>query len=996
MSPLRASCLLPGFVAGIALLAPAAASAAETRQYIILFGFGDTAETVWDGSIRASGARITGLEGWRLSPKDHVEGARWRLSTRRVNLTRGQNLSPRTPILENGLHVQAEIRDPNARLEIETAQGAFSFAVSEIAWGRASEFLGGRVKVEQVPVTRRLTSSIEEDDFPALADAGDRVYLAFVEFTHGDRSQDWPRQLVQKPDSYEPLARPAGGDQVWLMEYSRSTGSWNPPQPVSEKGQDVYRVAVAADGEGRVWVVWSAQAGGNFDLFARFLRKGEWSKTMRLTDHPGPDLSPVAATDSGGHVWVGWQGWRDSFDVLAIRQQGETFSSEQRVSASPANDWAPQIAAGPNGEVAVVWDTYDKGDYDVYARRLRWAGGLRMDEALPVAASARFEARATAAYDAAGRLWIAYEESYPAWGKDFGAYETTGSGLYQASAVRVKVLSGNRYFQPVAPLGPVLSERPATQPFNKARGGRFSDSFTPQPAPQLARDRRPGSTPYEGGYPSNGYPRLAASPEGAVFLAYRTAAGRVWGPLGTAWFENLVWFDGKSWTGPVFVAHSDGILDNRPALIGLKGSSLLMVAPSDYRFASSGTARRRDEEPFQYDLFAHIVIGGFAPSEAALSEIPPEQPAPPSADVASEKAQVELMRSYRVKLDSPSGRQELRLLRGEFHRHTAISGDGGNDGDIIDAWRYFIDAAYMDWAGCCDHDNGGGREYTWWITQKMTDAFRLPGRFTPMFSYERSVRYPEGHRNVVFARRGVRPLPRLPKMADDSPPSPAPDTQMLYEYLRYFDGIAAVHTSATNMGTDWRDNDPQVEPVVEIYQGDRQNYEMPGAPRSNGAGDSIGGWRPLGFVNLALEKGYRLAFQASSDHISTHMSYCNVWVTEPTREAILEAFKKRRVYGATDNILADVRCSGHFMGEEFSLPAAPRLEVKLAGPQPFARVHIIKDGRYAYTVEPGTREVSFTWQDAEAVKNKTSYYYVRGEQTDGEIVWASPMWIRVE
>ncbi len=60
------------------------------------------------------------------------------------------------------------------------------------------------------------------------------------------------------------------------------------------------------------------------------------------------------------------------------------------------------------------------------------------------------------------------------------------------------------------------------------------------------------------------------------------------------------------------------------------------------------------------------------------------------------------------------------------------------------------------------------------------------------------------------------------------------------------------------MGTDWRDHDPLVEPVVEIYQGDRQNYEMPNAPRSNQEGNSIGGWRPLGFVSLALQKGYRL------------------------------------------------------------------------------------------------------------------------------------------
>lgn len=29
-------------------------------------------------------------------------------------------------------------------------------------------------------------------------------------------------------------------------------------------------------------------------------------------------------------------------------------------------------------------------------------------------------------------------------------------------------------------------------------------------------------------------------------------------------------------------------------------------------------------------------------------------------------------------------------------------------------------------------------------------------------------------------------------------------------------------------------------------------------------------------------------------------------------------------------------------------------------------------------------------------KSKTSYYYLRGEQTNGELVWVSPMWITLE
>ena len=126
------------------------------------------------------------------------------------------------------------------------------------------------------------------------------------------------------------------------------------------------------------------------------------------------------------------------------------------------------------------------------------------------------------------------------------------------------------------------------------------------------------------------------------------------------------------------------------------------------------------------------------------------------------------------------------------------------------------------------------------------------------------------------------------------------------------------------------------------------------------------------------------------------MSYCNLWVTARTREAIMEAFRKRRIYGATDNILADVRSGEHFMGEEFSTAQPPSIAVKLVGTAAFAKVHIGKDGKYVYSIEPKTQRVDFVWRDGEAEHGKTSYYYVRGEQADGELVWVSPMWIKYQ
>ncbi len=208
----------------------------------------------------------------------------------------------------------------------------------------------------------------------------------------------------------------------------------------------------------------------------------------------------------------------------------------------------------------------------------------------------------------------------------------------------------------------------------------------------------------------------------------------------------------------------------------------------------------------------------------------------------------------------------------------------------------------------------------------------MPPQFVPMFTYERSVAYPHGHRNVMFDHRGVRTLPRL--VGTDAM-CRTTDTLMLYDYLKEHNGICASHTSATGMGTDWRDVNPVLEPFVEIYQGHRQSYEYLGAPRSaRRKGESIGGWQPLGLVWNALAMQYRLGFEASSDHISTHISYAVALAEDTTRAAILDAFRRRHCYAATDNIIMDVRSGEHLMGDEFDADGPVKLKVFIRGTEP--------------------------------------------------------------
>src|SRR5262249_16368777 len=249
--------------------------------------------------------------------------------------------------------------------------------------------------------------------------------------------------------------------------------------------------------------------------------------------------------------------------------------------------------------------------------------------------------------------------------------------------------------------------------------------------------------------------------------------------------------------------------------------------------------------------------------------------------------------------------------------------------------------------------------------------------------------------------RGIRTLPRLaePDMEKRVGNVHADDTKMLYRYLKELDGICASHTSATNMGTDWRDNDPQVEPIVEIYQGDRLSYEKQEAPRAgyDPKGDkkaaTIAGWLPKGFIDLALgEKGYRLGFQASSDHWSTHISYCIVLAEKHDRPSILDALRKRHVYAATDDIIVDVRSGEHVMGDELKTSAAPELQIAVTGPREIASIDILKDSEVVEPIKPGKAEYRGKWTDPKPTAG-VHYYYVRVQQSDGELAWSSPLWI---
>lgn len=990
---------LPRVLVVIALLTTPAS--ADTVGLKIRLGAAAEETGNWSGMIEVSPGGVSEIEGWRFEKKDVVIGANgWRASTRSVNRKRRSNhpekeRSVDSRPLDNGVTVRLSDVTEESVVTVRTLQGEFEFTLKDVPYGTTKKELEGRVEIERTAASQQVTRGQSEDDFPVAAvDREGHTQVAWIRFSPAHPGRPRIIEFRSEPKSFDFLAEPSGGDQVFLGTLT-PTGIVD-QVGITDTGRDVFGVAVAIDGDGHTWVLWGEKRNASFEVWARSRHEGKLGEPVRISTGEGNQHSPVATTDANGRVWVAWQGLHeDVFGIFLARQRPDgTFGGPELVSARGASSWAPAIAATPAGadgdaRVAVVWDTYAKGDYDLWLREYDLEGRAR--DAVAAANDPDYQARASAAYDRRANLWLAWELGGPTWGKDTGLLVKRGTGLLSDRRIGMIVRSPNgTWLEPASAAADVMPVGPA---------GAIPKRKPGEPLSEAARAALPFMD-----RPYHNLSRLTVDVAGRVWLLFRSRAIDFRPTVGSMWLGYAAYYENGTWTGPILLPQSSNLLYSPPTVVAPPSGGIDVVHPTDHRqnHVALLAAYPSDSldvgmaltNPWTNDLVRSTieVPGEASPPRLVPASNPPDPNATPSESTEAERANIAHARTARATVRG----EDLTLLRGEFHRHTEFSSDGGSDGPLQDMWRYAIDVSDLDWVGNGDHDNGHNRPYPWWLIQKTTDAFQIPDRFTTVFSYERSRPYPEGHRNVVFKQRGVRPLPRLP-LAKPKDEGPAPDTEMYYRYLAHFGGISAPHTTGTSMGTDWRNRNDEVEPVVEIYQGSRHSYEMPGAPRTMKGGPSK---RSKGFVSHALAKGYRLGFVASSDHHSTHISYAMLWLPEPTREAILEAFRKRRVYAATDDIVADVRMGTgddeRFMGEELEAATAPVLRIRLDGTAPFAKVVIVKDGEEVHTFTPEKKNVRLEWTDPEPEPGVTSHYYVRGEQQDNELVWTSPIWVEYE
>lgn len=934
----------------------------------VTFGLNDSEPKAWDGEVLPGSGQLLEVREDRFrvhNYKDTVFGrsgpelkfqsdpqfpndflpsqTSWVCITRWASLhgptTEWQLSSERPkPILQTpSIFVRVLKNNQHLPIQIKTTHGTLTVNAATLRSFEPAYFLNDSVRVEQVPsVLSPAVERLGQQDFPAILAGKDTgIWMAWQEF-NGESDSVYVKKLL-----------PGGG--------------WKSPSKIAEK-TDAFHVALSEDHSGRLWCIWSAQSANNWDLFGKSYDGEDWSKLQRLTDRAAPDIYHKAIADSQGRLWLVWQTFIEgSSQIVAKYFDGKQWSAEQQISQGPSakgNNWWPSVASGPDGSLAVVWDGYSQGSYDVYLRRFELG---RWQDVRPIASTARFEGHPTVAMDRRGRTWVAWDESGIYWGKDTGfLVARKGTLLHESRQVRVLCLDAGHTYATTGNLSQVL------------KPGEFWE------LPHLQIDQQ-------------GNPWLFVR-----HLLMRQPDTPLDGPIDLAlWEIYATKYNGNQWTLPLLMPHSTGRNDMMPATTLDTAGNLWAVWATDRR-------NTRSYLPHQLQIQLTKFHPSGALKESYLSPYTAES-LPTKSFHPHEDENVRRIQSYRL---SHRG-QSYSIFRGDLHRHTDVSVDGDNDGSLLDAYRYARDAAALDFVGVSDHTDAVIDSYSWWRNQKLADLFQLPDHFAAFYGYERSVEYPNGHRNVFFIKRGAQITPIL-----NAEEVGWEGTETLFAYLRRANGFSIPHTPGRTSGTDWRENDPIVETLVELYQGMRDSYEYPGAPRPKklweqradpskpvpraSSSEASASFRRQGFVWNALDKGYKLGFIASSDHVSTHVSYACLIAGQLTLQDLLEAVRNRRAYAATDNIVLDIRFIGsdgeHMMGEVFSSRTPVKIKAKILGTGKIRQIDIIKRREFIYTTHPDQAETEFEFTDPKVIPGE-SYYYIRVIQRDGEMAWGSPVWV---
>ena len=377
--------------------------------------------------------------------------------------------------------------------------------------------------------------------------------------------------------------------------------------------------------------------------------------------------------------------------------------------------------------------------------------------------------------------------------------------------------------------------------------------------------------------------------------------------------------------------------------------------------------------------------------------------------------------------------QNQKLLWGLIHEHTELSDGAGSIDLCYNNMRY---GSGLDFGAVTDHDHRfETSDQMWRIAISAAARHNHEGQFVTLLGYEWAKwrRNGDGDRNVYY-RSEDGPMLRSETGEYDRPGK-------LFEGLTGREALVIPHHTAYEGNfCDWTQHDPNKERLVEIYSvwGSSEtsaNNSNPFPVRNPrefdprwlavAGGKGRLGEESVGFVQNALEYGWRVGFTAGGDMHLSHpgddyrkgyppyaykAGLTAVWTDDRTRASLWRSLFNRRCYATTGaRIILRFDVNGHPMGSEATVEGNENriARIEIHGTENLNSVEVVRNNQVVRRWQDlGKRDAQLEFVDTDRpssvalppsrfAHNPFLFYYLRIRQEDGEMAWSSPVWFDV-
>jgi len=190
-----------------------------------------------------------------------------------------------------------------------------------------------------------------------------------------DDSRDWGPSLAQANDGriwfvWQSSENGANPDILYKVYNGSSTFPWSPTKKLTtDLGVDMLP-SITTTADGNIWVVWSSNRNGNYDILYKVYDGICWSPAYNLTTDTNKDEFPSIMQTSNDTIWLAWSTNRTGNDDIYYKtstDNGTTWSPDTPLpDPAPANDWDPSIVGTADDEIWFVWCRDDDIHYKVY------------------------------------------------------------------------------------------------------------------------------------------------------------------------------------------------------------------------------------------------------------------------------------------------------------------------------------------------------------------------------------------------------------------------------------------------------------------------------------------------------------------------------------------------------------------------------------------------------------------------------------------------------